>query len=199
MGKRSYTAQQIFNCPRKEFSKYINNYRLAADNGNYGSVFVIKDKIWSLYSEIKDNYEFGEIELQTLLNLLPYSSVEEDLKVQRVQEIIDKMIEMGYNPGGDGLCALIIAHSSSSNAMDKIESLLYSWKHSPPQTKRIYNILFRIYARIHGTEIAEQWFDSLIGTMIYTEIGVKAQTLRPLIKDGGVYTQLIRSYCDEGN
>jgi hypothetical protein len=83
--------------------------------------------------------------------------------------------------------------------MDKIESLLYSWKHSPPQTKRIYNILFRIYARIHGTEIAEQWFDSLIGTMIYTEIGVKAQTLRPLIKDGGVYTQLIRSYCDEGN
>lgn len=189
----------MFDSPRKEFSKYINNYSLAAANGNYGSVFVIKDKIWNVYSEIKDNYEFTETELKTVLNLLPYSSVEEDLKVQRVQQIIDKMIDMGYNPGGDGLCALIVSHSTSANAMDKIEGLLYSWKHSPPQTKRIYNILLRVYAKIHGTEIAEKWFDSLIGTMIYTEIGLRSQSLRPLIKDGGIYTTLIRSYCDEGN
>ena len=46
--------------------------------------------------------------------------------------------------------------------------------------------------------MAEKWFDSLVGTMIYTEMESRSQSLRPLIKDGGVYCQLIKMYCDDG-
>lgn len=203
MGTRSFASQEalIFNCPRKEFAKYVNMYHLAQDTDSYGSIFVFKDRIWTLYSEIKDDYEFTEYDLRTILKVLPFSKIEEDLKLKRVQEIIDKMINLGHNPGGDGLIALINAYESSPNAMDKIEGLLYSWKHSPPQTKRVYNMLLRAYAKIHGTEVAEKWFDSLIGTMIYGESkksGKRAHALRPLLKDGGIYTQLIKMYCEEG-
>ena len=124
--------------------------------------------------------------------------MEEEIKVERVQEVISKMISLGFNPGGDGLNSLIASYASLPHAIDKIEGLLYSWKHSPPQTKRVYNQLLCVYGKIHGAEIAEKWFDSLVGTMIYTELGLRSKALRPLIKDGGVYCHLIKMYCEEG-
>lgn len=196
--KEDQESQLLFECPRKEFHKCIVSYNFQKERKNYAMGFVYKDRIWGLYDKLSKDYKFTENELRAVLQLLQFSSVEEDLKLERIQHIIDKMISLGYNPGGDGLMALISAHSTRANAIDKIEGLLYSWKHSPPQTKRVYNTLLRVYARLHGTEVAEKWFDSLIGTMIYTETGVKRQSLRPLIKDGGVYSQLVRMYCDEG-
>ena len=189
------STDSLFNCPKRQLAKIIHHYN-QKENTPVG--FLYKDKIWPLYEQLGSDYEFSETEFRAILKITPFSSVSDDIKVERIQELISRMIKRGFNPRGDGLIALIHAYSRYPDAIDKIEALLYNWTHSPPQTKRVYNQLLCIYARVHGAEVAEKWFDSLIGTMIYTEKGSKKEVLRPLIKDGGIYVQLIKMYCEEG-
>ena len=158
--------------------------------------YIYRERLWKLYKQLPPGEVLSCEQYMVLLKIAPFTRTSPTEQIARTKEIIELMLEQGFSPGEPGLLALLYAFQRSPDASEQIDHLLQTWSHSPTQTKSVYHVLLQVYAKRVGTEKAEQWFDSRIGTVVYSDWNGK-QTLRPLVKDESVYGQLIKHYSAE--
>ena len=162
--------------------------------------YIYKERLWYLYESLSPEAQdsLPTYVLKTLLNIAPFTRKTPEETVQRVVHIIEKFRSRNEEVREMSLTALVLAHRHFSNASDRIEELLRKWTYTPTETKNIYSSLLLVYMTQVGTEKAEEWFDSKIGTLVYHDVLLDNNpNLQPLKKDEVIYGMLIKGFSAE--